>query len=243
MAYVITSQGLQDQAYLDRYALGFDEAHLPLGAPAGASYRAYLIGEADGVCKTPKWAEQITGTPAATLERLAVEFATSRPAALHCGYAPGRTLHGEQFHRAAYALAAMTGNVGIPGGNAGTSNGATGRGGVQLLSAGPNPTGARVSSPLMADLLDRGKAGGYPADIKLVYSAAGDLFNQLPNVPRIVAAARQLEFMVVHEHFMTPTARYADIVLPATTFWERNDVHTPWAGAGHYVIYMKKAIE
>jgi anaerobic dimethyl sulfoxide reductase subunit A len=95
----------------------------------------------------------------------------------------------------------------------------------------------------MADLLDRGKAGGYPADIKMVYSAAGDLFNQLPNVPRIVAAAQRLEFMVVHEHFMTPTARYADIVLPATTFWERNDVHTPWAGAGHYVIYMKKAIE
>src|SRR5262249_2056775 len=53
----------------------------------------------------------------------------------------------------------------------------------------------------------------------------------------------RLEFMVVHDHFMTPTARYADVVLPATTFWERNDVHTPWAGAGHYAIFMKKAIE
>ena len=42
---------------------------------------------------------------------------------------------------------------------------------------------------------------------------------------------------------MTPTVRYADIVLPATTFWERNDVHTPWAGAGHYAIYMRQAIE
>jgi anaerobic dimethyl sulfoxide reductase subunit A len=49
--------------------------------------------------------------------------------------------------------------------------------------------------------------------------------------------------MVVHEHFLTPTARYADIVLPATTFWERNDVHVPWAGAGHYAIFMKKAVE
>ena len=243
MAYVITSQGLQDQAYLDRYALGFDEAHLPLGAPAGASYRAYLIGEADGVCKTPKWAEQITGTPAATLERLAVEFATSKPAALHCGYAPGRTIHGEQFHRAAYALAAMTGNVGIPGGNSGTSNGATGRCGIRHLPAGTNPTGARVASSRLADLLDRGVAGGYPADIKMIYSVAGDLFNQVPNVRRIAAAAQRLEFMVVHDNFMTPTARHADIVLPATTFWERNDVHTPWAGAGHYAIFMKQAIE
>ena len=47
----------------------------------------------------------------------------------------------------------------------------------------------------------------------------------------------------MQDHFLTPTARYADIVLPATTFWERNDVHTPWAGAGHYAIFMKQAIE
>jgi anaerobic dimethyl sulfoxide reductase subunit A len=243
MAYVVTSQGLQDQAYLDRYVLGFDEAHLPAGAPAGGSYRAYLLGETDGIRKTPAWAEKITGMPAATIERLAVEFATSKPAAMHCGYAPGRTVHGEQFHRAAYALAAMTGNVGIPGGNSGTSNGATGRGGIKLLPAGTNPTGARVASSMLADLLDRGRSGGYPADIKMIYSVAGDLFNQVPNVNRIVAAAQRLEFMVVHDHFLTPTARYADIVLPATTFWERNDVHTPWAGAGHYAIFMKQAIE
>jgi DmsA/YnfE family anaerobic dimethyl sulfoxide reductase A subunit len=243
MAYVIASRGLQDQAYLDRHVLGFDEAHLPPGAPRGASYRAYLMGEGDGARKTPQWAEAITGMPAATIERLAVEFATSKPAALHCGYAPGRTIHGEQFHRAAYALAAMTGNVGISGGNSGTSNGATGRSGIRMLPAGTNPAGARVASSMLADLLDRGRAGGYPADIKMVYSVAGDLFNQVPNIGRIVAAAQRLEFMVVHDNFLTPTARYADIVLPATTFWERNDVHTPWAGAGHYAIFMKQAIE
>jgi molybdopterin guanine dinucleotide-containing S/N-oxide reductase-like protein len=242
MAHVITREALQDQAFLDRHVLGFDEAHMPPGAPPGASYHAYLMGHADGVPKTPAWAEAITGIPAATIERLAIDFATSRPAALQTGYAPGRTIHGEQFHRAAYALAAMTGNVGIPGGNSGTSNGATGRSGIRSLPAGTNPAGARVASSLLADLLARGTAGGYPADIKMIYSAAGDLFNQLPNVPKTIAAARDLEFMVVHDHFLTPTARHADIVLPATTFWERNDVHTPWAGAGHYVIFMKQAI-
>jgi len=51
----------------------------------------------------------------------------------------------------------MTGNVGIPGGNAGTSNGATGRCGIQALPTGENPVGARVSSPLLADLLERGR--------------------------------------------------------------------------------------
>src|SRR3989441_2751476 len=243
MAYVIASEGLQDQAYLDLHVPGFDDAHLPPGAPRGASYRSYLMGEADGIRKTPEWASAITGVPAETIRRLAIEFATTKPAALHCGYAPGRTIHGEQFHRAAYALAAITGNVGVPGGNSGTSNGATGRYGIRSLPVGVNPAGARVASPLLADLLERGRAGGYPADVKMIYSAAGDLFNQLPNVGKTIAAAGRLEFMVVHDHFMTPTARYADVVLPATTFWERNDVHTPWAGAGHYAIFMKKAIE
>jgi anaerobic dimethyl sulfoxide reductase subunit A len=243
MAYVIVREGLHDQPFLDRHVLGFDDAHLPPGAVAGASYRAYLEGLADGVRKTPEWAAEITGIPADTIRRLAVEYATSKPAALQCGYAPGRTIAGEQFHRAAYALAAITGNIGIPGGNTGVSNGATGRLGVKSLPAGTNPAGARVASSLLADLLERGRAGGYPADIKLIYSAAGDLFNQLPNVRKITAAAERLEFMVVHDHFVTPTARYADIVLPATMFWERNDVHVPWAGAGHYVIFMKKAVE
>ncbi|TMJ66119.1 MAG: hypothetical protein E6G91_20165, partial [Alphaproteobacteria bacterium] len=146
MAYVIASEGLH-------------------AAPEGASYRSYLNGLSDGVKKTPEWAAQITGMPAETIRRLAIEFATTKPAALQCGYAPGRTAYGEQFHRAAYALAAMTGNVGIKGGNSGVSNGATGRTGIKSLPAGANPIDARVSSPMLADLLARGKGGGYPADI------------------------------------------------------------------------------
>ncbi len=242
MAYVIASEGLQDQAYCDRYVLGFDEDHLPPDAPAGASYKSYLLGLVDGVPKTPQWAAAITGIPADTIRRLAIEIATTRPTALQGGYAPGRTAYGEQFHRALYALAAMTGNVGIPGGNSGTSNGATGRAGIRSLPTGANPTGARVSSPLLADLLARGRSGGYPADIKLIYSAGGDLFNQCPNTNKMIAALDGVEFLVAQDHFLTPTARYADIVLPATTFWERNDVHTPWAGAGHYAIFMRQAI-
>src|SRR4029453_16564853 len=206
MAYVIVTEGLHDQAFPDPPAVGFGEAHLPAGAPANASYRSYLLGLADGVRKTPEWAEAITGVPAATLRRLAIEYATSRPAALQCGYAPGRTIHGEQFHRAAYALCSITGSVGTPGGNSGVSNGATGRGGIKGLSGGPNPANARGATPLLADLLARGKAGGYPADIKMVSSVGGDLFNQAPNVAKTMAAAEQLEFMVVHDHFVTPTA-------------------------------------
>ncbi len=77
----------------------------------------------------------------------------------------------------------------------------------------------------------------------MIYSAGGDLFNQCPNANKMAASLEGVEFIVVQDHFLTPTARHADILLPATTFWERNDVHTPWAGAGHYAIFMKQAIK
>ena len=51
MAYVVLTEGLHDQAYLDRYVQGFDEHTLPEGAPKGGSYRAYLLGEEDGIPK------------------------------------------------------------------------------------------------------------------------------------------------------------------------------------------------
>jgi anaerobic dimethyl sulfoxide reductase subunit A len=241
MAYVIVSEGLHDQAFCDRMVLGFDEDHLPAGAPRGASYRSYLLGLADGVRKTPEWAEPITGVPAETLRHLARQFATQKPAALQCGFAPGRTRYGEQFHRAAYALAALTGNVGIPGGNSGCSCGAKDvlKGGME---AGPHPTGATVATNQLADLLARGKSGGYPADIKLIYSAFGNLLNQCGNINKTVAALDGVEFIVVQDHFVTPFARYADVLLPATIFWERNDIHVPWGGAGHYAVFMHQAI-
>ncbi len=238
MAYVIVTENLQDQAYCDRYVHGFDEGDVP----AGSSYRSYLLGLTDGQPKTPEWASAITGMPAETIRRLAIEFGSTKPAALQTGYAAGRTVYGEQFHRAAYALAAITGNVGITGGGSGVSNGATGRSGIKSLPTGKNPIDAKVASPLLADLLARGKAGGYPADIRMIYSSGGDLFNQCPNAGKMAASLDKVEFFVAQDHFLTPTARLADIVLPATTFWERNDVHTPWAGAGHYAIYMRQAI-
>lgn len=242
MAHVIVAEGLHDQAFCDRFVQGFDEATLPEGAPAGGSYRAYLFGEQDGVAKTPEWAEAITGIPAETLRRIAIEFGSTNPAALQCGYGPGRTAYGEQFHRAAQALAAITGNVGVAGGNSSTSNGATGYCGIKGIPAGANPISSRVSTGLLADFLSRGKEGGYPADIRFIYASGGDVFNQCPNAQKISQSLDGVEFIVGQDNFLTPTTRHADIVLPATTPWERNDFHVPWAGAGHYAIFMQQAI-
>ena len=222
---------------------GFDEEHLPPGAPAGASYRSYLLGLSDGIAKTPEWAADITGMPAETIRRLAIEFATTKPAALQCGYAPGRTAYGEQFHRAAYALCAMTGNVGIPGGSSGVSNGATGRANIRNLPTGANPTThAWPHRYLPICWRAANLAAIRPTSSSSIRSGATSSINAQTST-RSVGALDGVEFLVAQDHFLTPTARYADIVLPATTFWERNDVHTPWAGAGHYAIYMRQAIE
>ncbi len=111
------------------------------------------------------------------------------------------------------------------------------------LPAGSNPTRAAVNSLQMADVLVKGKAGGYPSDIRMIYSAAGDLVNQIANTNKILEGLEKVEFVLVQDHFMTPTARFADVLLPATTSFERNDIHLPWSGTGHYALFMNKAIE
>jgi len=260
MAYVMVKEKLHDQAFLDRYTLGAEK------------YKDYLLGVEDGVVKTPQWAEEITGVPAATITELAREYATRKPAALIAGIAPGRTAIGEQYHRAALALAAMTGNVGIHGGECGgrclgdqypfnTYPFGVGPG----MAAGENqvdgevPTlkialqryrvenqpvlrsSARVHISSLADALLRGRAGGYPADFKLLYVTNSNPVNQLPYAKKWVEALNKLEFMAVQEQFMTATARFADIIFPVATFLEKNDVIA--SGATPFYGYLKKVIE
>ncbi|MBI4186183.1 MAG: molybdopterin-dependent oxidoreductase, partial [Chloroflexi bacterium] len=107
MAYVIITENLHDRAYLDKYTTGFD------------LFKDYILGRSDGTTKTPQWAEVITGVPASSIIDIARSYATTKPAALIQGYAPGRTSFGEQFHRMAITLEAMTGNIGKHGGSAG----------------------------------------------------------------------------------------------------------------------------
>lgn len=240
MAYVIINENLHDWKFLNAHTTGFE------------IFNDYVMGVNDGVQKTPGWAEDITGVPAETTAQLAREYATMKPAKLQTLGAPGRTAFGEQFHRAAATLAALTGNIGIYGGEpAGFGLAPVGLqplASAALLHGGkpgnlPEGTAPKkgVHITKVWDAIINGTAGGYPADFKMVYTTNGNPVNQFMNTNKAVQALQKLEFMVVHEQFMTATARFADIVLPVNTFLERNDIVRPWH-AGPYIIYAHKAI-
>jgi anaerobic dimethyl sulfoxide reductase subunit A len=251
MAYVMVQENLQDQRFLDTYTVGFNQ------------FKDYVLGAEDGIPKTPAWAEAVTGVPAATIEKLAREYVTIKPAALMAGIAAGRSAGGEQYHRAAIALAAMTGNVGIHGGDAAARAWESIMGGypyrVRPMLAGVdenvNPLAQGISPkkhvPLgykensihytkLSDAILKGKAGGYPSDIKLLYVGGCNYLTQFPNINKVVRALQSLEFIAVQEQCMTPTAKFADILLPVCTYMERNDiafgVGTAFIGAVNKVI-------
>ena len=230
MAHVVISEGLVDQRFIDTYTIGFER------------FRDYVLGVDDGVRKTPQWAETITGVPTATIRQLAHDYATMRPAALCASWAPGRTAFGEQYHRAAGALAAITGNIGIPGGFATGGVGRLPMGALGQTLPVPDAPMPLVHGTELFDALLKGKEGGYPSDIRLLYIVGSNVLNQFPNTNKGVAALQAPEFIVAHELFLTPTARYADIVLPVSSAMERTDIAQPWGG-GPYLIHMEKAIE
>lgn len=81
LAYVMITENTVDQAFLDKYCVGYDEKTLPASAPKNGHYKAYILGEGpDGVAKTPEWASQITGVPADKIIKLAREIGSTKPA-------------------------------------------------------------------------------------------------------------------------------------------------------------------
>ncbi|MDO4665847.1 MAG: molybdopterin-dependent oxidoreductase [Actinomycetaceae bacterium] len=143
MIHVMLKENLHDQAFLDKYCVGFDEHTLPSGTPANSSYRAYIEGKGvDKTEKTPEWAAKITGVPATQIRQLAREIALAKPCAISQGWGPQRHANGENIARAIFLLACVTGNVGIAGGGTG------GREGGQTLPLS-NPFTTEIINPSM----------------------------------------------------------------------------------------------
>ncbi|HSR29837.1 MAG TPA: molybdopterin-dependent oxidoreductase [Anaerolineae bacterium] len=227
--YVLLDEKLIDTAFAEKYSVGFDELE------------RYVLGHADGEAKTPQWAETVCGTPAGTISQLARRYGHARPAALIPGWSIQRTIGGEEATRMAIALQVATGNLGILGGSSGSP----------LWSKLPYPRVGQIGVPsnavtasvpvsLWPDAVLEGIEGGYPSDIKAIYNVGGNFLIQGSDIRKNIRAFSQVEFAVCHDYTLTPTARYCDVVLPATTFLERDDIVFP--SDGNYLLFSNQAV-
>lgn len=258
MAYVMITENIYDKAFVDKYCVGFDKTQMPEGAEDAESYKDYILGARDGIPKTPAWAEEITTIPRETIIRIAREYAGAKPAMLYQGYGMQRRAYGETAVLGGCVLAAITGNIGIPGGCASGIALQADDGGPlwNVFPTGNNPVKARIPSFLWTEAVLRGKemtaedgvkhVEKLDSNIKLIYAVACNaIINQHANVNRtakILADESLVEFFVVHEQFMTPTARFADVLLPVCTQFEMWGLEDGWK-YGDEVILMPKVLD
>jgi biotin/methionine sulfoxide reductase len=225
LAYTLADEGLCDREFLARYCVGFQR------------FEAYLKGAGDGVPKTPEWAEGLSGIPAGTIRGLARRMAAKRTL-INVNWSLQRAEHGEQPPWLAVTLAAMLGQIGLPGGGFGHGYGSLGyvgraplRVGPPALPQGTNRVADFIPVARVADMLLHpgesfdfdGERRAYP-EIRLVYWCGGNPFHHHQHLARLRRALGRPDTIVVHDAFWTPMARHADIVLPATMTLERNDI-------------------
>ena len=256
LAYVMLTEGLHDQAFLDKYCVGFDDEHLPEGIPPGNSYKSYVLGLADGQPKTPEWASQITGVPVQIIKQLAREMATTKPCFFLQGRGMQRHANGEFQALSVPILALMTGNMGVLGSNPGLYEGFNS---VKMgaFPAGVNPVQAKISFFMFTDAIEKGgnhtkENGGLQgaerlkSGIKFIWNYGGNaLVNQHADTGRTTALLKdtsKCEFILGIDTFMTPSMEYADIIMPDITQFEQEDIITRALGQG-LALYGQKLVE
>src|SRR5215472_16495762 len=225
LAHTLAAEGLHDKGFLDRYCQGYE------------TFERYLLGEADGVPKDASWAGPLCGIEPEAIRGLARRMAAARTL-ITVTWSLQRAQHGEQPVWAAVTLAAMLGQIGLPGGGFGHGYGSMGDVGgyapivrLPTLQRGRNPVRTFIPVARIADmLLNPGASYDYDGDrlrypgIRLVYWAGGNPFHHHQDLGRLRPAFGRPDTIVVHEPHWTATARHADIVLPVTTSLEREDM-------------------
>ena len=225
--HVILRDGLHDRDYIERYAEGFDELQKRLPR------------------YTPEQVSEWTGIPQEDIELLAHEYATTRPAAIRLNYGIQRAQNGGAAVRAVCMLPVITGSWKEVGGGLQLSL----SGGFQLNQAAMERTDLMRKSPLgraarSINMTELGKVltavSDPPVKALVVYNSNPAAV--CPEHNLVVRGLRREDlFTVVHEQFFTDTTDYADILLPATTFFEQKDLVKAY---GHlYLQVSQQAID
>jgi biotin/methionine sulfoxide reductase len=237
LAYVLETEGLAAHDFLQSHCVGYPKV------------KDYVLGLSDGIAKSPDWASAVCGVDAKDIGALARKMAQKRTF-LTAAWSLQRGDHGEQPYWMLCTLAAMLGQIGMPGGGFGFGYSAEAFVGTNYkrfnwatLPKGRNPAGFSIPVARIADMLLNpgatveydGRDIVYP-DTKLIYWAGGNPFHHHQDLNRLVDAWRKPDTVIVNEPWWTPVAQWADIVFPATTSLERSDIcassHDPYA---HYM--------
>lgn len=242
LAHTLLVEQLHDEAFLSRFCVGWDVV------------REYLLGEIDGQPKTAEWSASIADVNSEDLRWLARKMANTRTY-ISATWSLQRADHGEQPYWMTIALASMLGQIGLPGGGFGFAHGSEAAIGnsrypfaAPALATGKNLAGSWIPVARIVDMLlnpgveyeFNGGRYRYP-DTHLIYWAGGNPFHHHQDINRLIDAWRRPESIVVNEIWWTATARHADIVLPATTTLERNDIGA--ASRDNYLIAMPQVVE
>jgi biotin/methionine sulfoxide reductase len=225
IAHTLMAEGLHDRVFLDRYCIGYPE------------FEAYLSGRSDGQPKDAVWAAAICDLPADVILNLARQSAGKRTL-VTCAQSLQRAEHGEQPVWMGVVLAAMLGQIGLPGGGFVYAMGSLANIGkpslavpLPTLPQGRNRVAELIPVARIADLLlnpgaeydFNGRRLTYP-DIRLVYWAGGNPFHHHQDINRLRQAFSRPDTVIVHDSAWTASARHADIVFPATITLERSDM-------------------
>ncbi|MEQ8443423.1 MAG: molybdopterin-dependent oxidoreductase [Alphaproteobacteria bacterium] len=225
LAHDLEVSGHADHAFIEKYCVGYEP------------FRRYLLGQDDGQPKNADWAAPITGISADRISDLAKLLRSGR-ILISLSWSLQRADRGEQVYWMGVILAAMIGQIGLPGGGIAIGLAAEhGQGNPDpqvkwaAVPQGQNPVEsfipvARISDMLLnpgAEFDYNGRRMTYP-DIKLVHWAGGNPFHHHQDLNRLRRAWAKPDTIVVNEIFWNALARHADIVLPATTPMERNDI-------------------
>ena len=260
LAYEWITKNQVDQAFLDKYCVGYDEKTLPASAPKNADYKSHILGRGpDRIEKTPEWASGITGIPADVIRRLAKEMAETKPLFVSQGWGPQRQANGEDTSRAIAMVPILLGQIGLPGTNSGEHEGNTSFPAV-YLPVGKNPVKASIPCYLWTDAIVRGSemtrrtdalkgAEKLTQNIRMIINSGGNtMINQHGDANwthEVLEDEKKLEFLVVCDNMMTPSCRYADILLPDTLGPETNDMACQGGSHGDVaeMLAIQKACE
>jgi trimethylamine-N-oxide reductase (cytochrome c) len=257
IAHEMITSKLHDEKFIEGYSLGFDR------------FVPYILGESDSVAKTPEWASKITGVSPEIIRDLAKVMTQGRTQIM-MGWCIQRQQHGEQPYWMAAVLATMIGQIGLPGGGISyghhyssigvPASGAAAPGAFpRNLDDGQKPLfdsndfkGASSTIPVarwIDAILEPGKtidANGskvtYP-DIKMMVFSGNNPWSHHQDRNKMKQAFQKLECVVTVDMNWTATCRFSDIVLPACTTFERNDIDVYGSYANRGVLAMQKMVE